>query len=96
VWSIINFRGTGWPQIVRSTLKQDKYEEILEGRLLSKLSEWFGDGEDPIFMHEGTSSGSVSKVLTEIGLRISDLPGNLPDTNPVKNVWKIFKRKSLK
>lgn len=95
VWSVINFRGTGRLQIVQGTMKQDQYKKILEERLLPQLSEWFTDGEKPIFMHDGApchKARTITKFLAEKNITVLDWPGNSPDMNPIENVWELMKR----
>lgn len=99
VWSVINFRGTGRLQIVQGTMRQDQYKKILEERLLPQLNEWFGEGEEPIFMHDGApchKAKTVSKFLADKNITVLDWPGNSPDMNPIENVWELMKREISK
>ena len=99
VWSVINFQGTGRLQIVKGTMKQDQYQDILQKRFVSQLQEWFPNGEKCIFILDGApchKAKTITKFLAHNNIEVLEWPGNSPDMNPIENICQFLKKEIAK
>jgi len=66
---------------------------------LPQIRDWFPDGQDFVFMHDGAPchmAKSVKAFLESKNIPVLSWPGNSPDMNPIENVWAILKRRMAK
>lgn len=99
IWSVISGKGTGRLYVVKGTMKQDQYKEVLNSRLLPQLRDWFPNGEPFVFMQDGApchTAKSIKTFLDEKSVPLLAWPGNSPDMNPIENVWELIKREVAK
>lgn len=99
IWSVISSKGTGRLYVVKGTMRQDQYKDVLQNRLIPQLKEWFPNGEPFIFMQDGApchTARSVKAFLVQQSIPLLDWPGNSPDMNPIENVWELMKREVAK
>ncbi|OWR55246.1 putative transposase like protein [Danaus plexippus plexippus] len=86
VWSVISAKGIGRLYIVQGTMRQDRYKQVLETRLLPQLQEWFPEGEKFMFKHDSPpchKARSVKKFLADHNIPILPWPGSSPDRDPI-------------
>ena len=94
IWSVISGL-----YVVQMTMKQDQYKQMLMGRLLPQVRDWFPNGESFVFMQESApchTARSVKAFLHEQNIRLLSWPGNSPDMNRIENVWELVKREMAK
>ena len=99
IWSVISGKGTGRLYVVRDTMKQDQYKDVLQNRLLPQIRDWFPNGEPYIFMQDGApchTARSVKAFLQAKDIPLLPWPGNSPDMNPIENAWELVKREVAK
>ena len=93
VWGAISVHGTSRLHIVEGNMNQFKYIEVLKGRLLPQIREWYG--EQPwIFQQDSAPCHTVKSVKTwcaQNGVQLLPWAGNSPDMNPIKSLWDILK-----
>ena len=93
VWGAISVHGTSHLHIVDGTMDQFKYIEVLKGRLLPQIREWYG--ESPCIFQQDSApchtAKSVKKWCTENGVQVLPWAGNSPDMNPIESLWCILK-----
>ncbi|GFU86262.1 uncharacterized protein TNCV_369181 [Trichonephila clavipes] len=53
IWSVTSGKGTGRLYVVKGMMRQDRYKDVLQNRLIPQLEEWFPNGEPYIFMQDG-------------------------------------------
>ncbi|GFW34743.1 hypothetical protein TNCV_953711 [Trichonephila clavipes] len=41
IWSVISVKGTGRLYVVKCMMRQEKYKDVLQNRLIPQLDEWF-------------------------------------------------------
>ncbi|GFX40894.1 transposable element Tcb2 transposase [Trichonephila clavipes] len=99
IWSVISGKGTGRLYVVKGMMRQDQYTDVLQNRLIPQLEEWFPNGEPYIFMQDEApchTTRSIKVFLAEQNIPLLDWPDNIPDMNPIENVWELMKRKMAK
>lgn len=93
VWGAISVHGTSRLHIVEGTMNQVKYIEVLKGRLLPQIREWYG--EQPwIFQQDSAPCHTAKSVKTwcaQNGVQLLPWAGNSPDMNPIESLWGILK-----
>lgn len=95
VWGMISSRGVSDLYVVDGMMQQGQYCRVLESHMLPKLTEWFDEGEHPVFMQDSApchTAKSVRNFLSEFDVEILPWPGNSPDLNPIENVWFFVKQ----
>ena len=93
-WGSFTAKGQGHLIMTNS----DKYKATLQSHLLPVLERDFADG-DCIFQQDLAPCHTSKKMRTffeEKDITILDWPGNLPDLNPIENLWAIIKRRIKK
>ncbi len=87
--------GVGQLCFLKSTVNAAIYQEILEHFMLPSGDKLYGDA-DFIFQQDlapaHTAKGTKS-WFNDHGVTVLDWPANLPDLNPIENLWGIVKRK---
>lgn len=98
IWGVISCKGNGRLHIVKGTMRQDQYLQVLQERLLRQAKDWFGNQEF-VFMHDSApchKAKKVTKFLQDNKISVLDWPGNSPDLNPIENVWAALKKEIAK
>ncbi len=92
IWVAMSSAGAGPLCFLKSTVI---YQDILEHFMLPSADMLYGDA-DFIFQQElapaHTAKGTKS-WFNDHGVTVLDWPANLPDLNPIDNLWGIVKRK---
>ncbi len=83
IWAAMSSTGVGPLCFLKSTANAAIYQEILEHVMLPSADKLYGDA-DFIFQQDLAPAHTVG---------VLDWPANLPDLNPVENLWGIVKRK---
>ncbi|KAJ7319805.1 hypothetical protein JRQ81_019316 [Phrynocephalus forsythii] len=80
---------------IKSRVNTAIYQEILEHFMLPSADKIYGDA-DFIFQQDlapAYTTKSTKTWLSDHGIIVLDWPANLPDLNPIENLWGIAKRK---
>ncbi len=80
---------------LKSTVNTTIYQEILEHFMLPSADKLYGDA-DFIFQQDLAPAHTVKGTkswFNDHGVTVLDWPANLPDLNPIENLWGIVKRK---
>ncbi len=95
IWAAMSSAGIGPLCFLKSTVNAAIYQEVLEHFLLPSADKLYGDA-DFIFQQDfapaHTAKGTKS-WFNDHGVTVLDWPVNLPDLNPIENIWGIVKRK---
>ncbi len=95
IWAAMSSAGVGPLCFLKSTVNAAIYQEILEHFMLPSADKLYGDA-DFIFQQDlapaHTAKGTKS-WFNDHGVTVLDWPANLPDLNPIENLWGIVKRK---
>ncbi len=95
IWAAMSSAGVGPLCFLKSTVNAAIYQEILEYFVLPSADKLYGDA-DFIFQQDlapaHTAKGTKS-WFNDHGVTVLDWPANLPDLNPIENLWGIVKRK---
>ena len=88
VWGAISVHGTSRLHIVKGTMSQVKYVQVLKEQLLRQVRDWF-PGNDFIFQQDGAPchTGKITmKWFRDSKIRVLKWPENSPHINPIKNL----------
>ncbi len=85
IWAAMSSAGVGQLCFLKSTVNAAIYQEILEHFMLPFI---FQQDLAPAYTAKGTKSW-----FNDHGVTVLDWPANLPDLNPIDNLWGIVKRK---
>ncbi len=99
IWGAMTSAGVGPLCFIKSKVNSAVYQEILEPFILTS-------DEISIFMEmlisffsktfaPAHSVKSTSKWFADHYITVLDWPDNMPDLNPIWNLWDIFKRKMI-
>ncbi len=95
IWAAMSSAGVGPLCFLKSTVNAAIYQEIVEHFMLPSANKLYGDA-DFIFQQDlapaHTAKGTKS-WFNDHGVTVLDCPANLPDLNPIENLWGIVKRK---
>ncbi len=95
IWAAMSSAGVGPLCFLKSKVNAAIYQEILEHFMLPSADKLYGDA-DFIFQQDlapsHTAKGTKS-WFNDHGVTVLDWPANLPDLNPIENLWGIVKRK---
>ena len=89
-WKSRDLNGLNKSENNLEMMNQHQYKNVLEKR----LQEWLPNG-DSVFMHESApchKTKSVTKFLSEIGIKTLSWPGKSLDKNTVENLWAKVKK----
>ncbi len=87
--------GVGPLCFLKSTVNAVNYQEILEHFMLPSADKLYGDA-DFIFQQDVAPAHTVKGTkswFNDHGVTVLDWPANLPDLNPIENLWSIVKKK---
>ncbi len=94
VWAAMSSAGVGPLCFLKSTVNTAIYQEILEHFMLPS-EKLYGDA-DFIFQQDlapAHTAKGIKSWFNDHGVTVLDWPANLPDLNPIENLWAIVKRK---
>lgn len=93
VWGAISVHGTSRLHIVEGTMNAVKYIEVLRGRLLPQIREWYG--EQPWIFQQDSAPCHMAKAVktwcAQNDVQLLPWAGNSPDMNPIESLWDILK-----
>ncbi len=95
IWAAMSSAGVGPLCFLKSTVNAAIYQEILEHFMLPSADKLYGDA-DFIFQQDLASAHTAKGTkswLNDHGVTVLDWPANVPDVNPIENLWGIVKRK---
>ncbi len=95
IWGAMSSAGVGPLCFLKTNVITPVYQEILEHFMLPSADQLFKDA-DFIFQQDLApvhTAKSTKSWLNDHGVDVLDWPANLPDLNPIKNLWGIVKRK---
>ncbi len=94
IWAAMSSAGVGPLCFLKSTVNAAIYQEFLEHFMLPSADKLYGDA-DFIFQQDlapaHTAKGTKS-WFNDHSVTVLDWPANLPDLNPIENLWGIVKR----
>ncbi len=95
IWAAMSSAGVGPLCFLKSTVNAAIYQEMLEHFMLPSSDKLYGDA-DLIFQQDLTPAHTAKGTKSwfkDHGVTVLDWPANLPDLNPIENLWAIVKRK---
>ncbi len=86
--------GVGPLCFIKSKVNAAIYQEILEHFMLLSADKLYGDADFLFQQDFGTCPQCQNHFhFADHDITVLDWPGNMPDLNPIWNLWDIFKRK---
>ncbi len=95
IWVAMSSAGVGPLCFLKSTVNAAIYQEMLEHFMLPSADKLYGDA-DFIFQQDLAPAHTVKgtkSCFNDHGVTVLDWPLNLPNLNPIENIWGIVKRK---
>ncbi len=95
IWGAVTSAGVGPLWFIKSKVNAAVYQEILEHFMLPSADKLYGDA-DFIFQQDFSTCPHCQnhfQVVCWPWYTVLDWPANMPDLNPICNLWDIFKRK---
>ncbi len=85
IWGAVTSAGVGPLHFIKSKVHAAVYQEILEYFILYTSSD--------VTLAPAHRAKTTSKWFADLDITVFDWPANMPDLNPIENIWDIFKRK---
>ena len=98
VWGAMAAGGVGQLCFLKSNVNAEVYQQVLEYFMLPAGEEIFGCA-DFMFQQDLTpahSARSTMRWLEDHGIEVLPWPANLPDLDPIENLWGLMTRSMLK
>lgn len=91
VWGAISARGATDICIIKDSIDQYKYQDILNEYLIETMTTLYPEGY--IFMQDNAphKAAPTMEWLADRKIRVLDWPACSPDLNPIESLWKSIK-----
>ncbi len=95
IWGAVTSAGVGPLCFIKSKVNAAVYQEILENFMLPSADKLYGDADFLYFIWFTLAPAHSAKTTSfaDHDITVLDWPANMPDLNPIWNLWDIFKRK---
>ncbi len=97
IWGAVTSAGVGPVCFIKFKVNAAVYQEILEHFMLPSADKLYGDA-DFFFQQDlapAHTAKTTSKMFADHDNTVLGWPANMPDLNPMWNLWDIFKRKMI-